>query len=103
MAKIHGLIYIIAGLFVSIVSWRLNYDDLIFFFYIGLLFILVGVGKIAFKLIKNRASKKELTHHKTPIHNLSAQQQTSHLKHCHSCGNVLRIHDRFCNRCGARV
>jgi len=102
MAKIHGLVYLIAGLFVSVASWRLNYEDLIFFFYIGLLFILVGVGKLVFNLIKKRSGRKESTSHSTPHHNLG-KHQTHHLKHCSSCGNVLRMHDKFCNRCGARA
>ncbi|MBI2658618.1 zinc ribbon domain-containing protein [Candidatus Woesearchaeota archaeon] len=94
MAKIHWLFYIAVGLFVSISSWRLNYEKLIFFFYIGLFFILIGILKLIFSLIKTKMSKKEKVHHKSP-------QQ--HVKYCHNCGAALRHQARFCTRCGAKV
>ena len=95
MAKIHGLVYILVGLFVSISSWRLNYEKLIFFFYSGLFFIFIGILKLIFNLIKNKTGKKE------KIHAKSVQHQTH--KYCHNCGTALRHQARFCTRCGARV
>ena len=93
MAKIHWSVYIIVGLFVSIFSWRLNYEKLIFFFYAGLFFIFVGILKLVFSFIKNRMNKKEKTR--------KVQQQN--IKYCHNCGTALRLHHRFCTKCGARV
>ena len=95
MPKINGLVYIAVGLFVSIMSYKLNYQKLIFFFYIGLLFVFVGVVKLIFGLIKRNVNKKE-----------SAQQKTQHqakIKYCHRCGNAMRLDARFCTRCRARV
>ncbi|MBS3104867.1 zinc ribbon domain-containing protein [Candidatus Woesearchaeota archaeon] len=94
MAKIHGLVYILVGLFVSIFSWRLNYEKLIFFFYAGWIFVFIGVVKLIFNLIKTKMNKKEKIHHK------SVQQ---HVKFCHNCGIALRQQAKFCARCGARV
>ncbi len=97
MAKIHWTIYIVIGLFVSILSWRLNYEKLIFFFYAGWVFVFVGVIKLIFGLIKRKMIKTKTTqHHK--IH-----QQTRNIKYCHNCGTPLRLHHKFCTRCGARV
>ncbi len=97
MPKIHGLIYIAVGMLVSIMSYKLNYEKLILFFYIGLIFIFVGVVKLIFGLIKNKASKKETAHHKIQ------QPQTHNIKYCHNCGTALRLHHRFCIKCGAKV
>jgi len=94
MVKIHGLIYIAVGLFVSIFSWKLNYQKLIFFFYAGLFFIFVGIIKLIFNLIKKRMNKKE--HHRIQQH------QTQQIKYCHQCGSELRQQARFCTKCGAR-
>ena len=99
MVKIHGLIYIAVGLFVSIFSWKLNYEKLIFFFYAGLFFIFVGIIKLIFNFIKKRMNKKETVHHKISQH----QPQQSNIKYCHNCGTALRLHHRFCIKCGARV
>lgn len=92
MPKIHGLIYIAVGLFVSILSWRLDYNKLTFFFYAGLVFVLVGVIKLLLDLAKRKAGAKEKAHHR--LHQI---------KYCPKCGNATKLHDRFCSRCGAMV
>ncbi len=99
MPKIHWIIYVVIGLFVSILSWRLNYEKLIFFFYIGLIFILVGIVKLLISLINRKTSKKGIVHkvqHQTPKHHIR-------FKRCSRCSNIVRIGDSFCNKCGARV
>ena len=96
MAKIHWFVYIVVGLFISILSYRLNYEKLVFFFYVGLIFVFVGIVKLIFNLIKKKMSKKETMHHK-------AHHQTQHIKYCHRCGTALRAHNNFCTKCGARV
>lgn len=95
MAKIHWLVYVIVGLFISIASYKLNYEKLIFFFYAGFVFVFVGVLKLMFNLIKNRTPKKE-TIHKSVHH----QQSTGF---CHQCGARLDLHHKFCTKCGARI
>ena len=93
MAKVHGIVYIAVGIFVSIMSWKLNYEKLIFFFYAGLIFVFVGIVKLAFSLVKNKTSKKENLHHR----------MQGNIKYCHNCGTALRLHHKFCVKCSARV
>ena len=59
MAKIHWPVYFIVGLLVSVLSWKLNYQKLIFFFYVGLIFILIGSAKLIFGLTKRSSNKKD--------------------------------------------
>mgnify|MGYP001560674080 CR=1 FL=1 len=90
MAKIHWLIYIIVGLFVSISSWRIDYEDLYIFFYAGLVFILIGIAKLIFGL--NIKKEKSITKH-----------HAQGAKYCHNCGYAARLHDKFCSKCGVRI
>lgn len=96
MAKIHGLVYILVGLLVSILSYRLNYEKLIFFFYAGLFFILVGISKLIFWFIK----KQEKVQHQAAN---QARYQAHHYKRCHKCGSAVVFNGRFCSKCGAAV
>jgi ribosomal protein L32 len=106
MAKIHGIVYILIGAFVSIMSWRLNQEKLLFFYYAGYFFIFVGVLKLIFNLIKNKAEKPK-THisashaaqHRPVVKPHTMQQ----IKYCHNCGTPLRLHHKFCIKCGARA
>ena len=103
MAKIHGLIYVLIGLFIVLASWKINYNDLILFFYLGWVFVLVGIVKMLFSFGKNKGVKN--LQHKSlaqPQHSMQHQQK-HHYKRCHRCGNVMRLHDIFCNKCGLRV
>ena len=93
MAKVHGIVYIAVGIFVSIMSWKLNYEKLVFFFYAGLIFVFVGIAKLAFSLVKNKTSKKENLRHR--MH--------GNIKYCHNCGTALRLHHKFCVKCGAKA
>ena len=94
MAKIHGIVYLMAGLFISSVSWKLNKDKLLLFYYVGFVFVLIGVIKIVYALSTKK--NRETAHIKN--HN----RQMSQYKRCNKCGSVMRFNDRFCGRCGAR-
>jgi len=96
MAKIYWLVYIVVGLLVSALSYRLDYQKLIFFFYIGLIFIVVGIAKLIFGSANKNTSKAQNVQHK-------AHHQLQNIKYCHNCGTALRLQTRFCSRCGARV
>lgn len=108
MARIHGLVYIGIGAFIGIFSFMLNREKLVFFIYIGLLFVLIGCAKLFLGFLSKsdeRAAKK------TPLsqvpnvqhrQNYQHRGQQSH-KYCPSCGNVARAHDSFCSRCGNRI
>ncbi|MBI2659896.1 zinc ribbon domain-containing protein [Candidatus Woesearchaeota archaeon] len=106
MAKIHGLVYILVGAFVSIMSWRLNQEKLLFFYYAGYFFIFVGVVKLLFNWIKNNAEKPKVSaqqesHH--AVHKPSHTSTAHQIKYCHNCRTPLRLHNKFCSNCGARV
>jgi len=90
-------IFFIVGLFISIASYKLNYEKLLFFFYAGWVFVFIGILKLVFNLMKNMTTKKEAIHHKAVHH------QQSNTKFCHQCGASLSLHHKFCTKCGARV
>ena len=105
MTKIHGIVYIIIGIIVAAISSTTN--KLIVFFYVGLVFILIGAVKIFVDYTKKKMGiteesvyKKHYEALKQKQHQAQAKQQ---YKRCLNCGNLLRIHDRFCTSCGARV
>lgn len=119
MVKIHGLVYIAIGIFISVFSYKTNYDKLIFFFYLGFVFIFVGIVKIIIFLIRKSSEEQKVPEHHKEIpkhhqanvhhqpglhHQQSSQTHRPHqYKYCSNCRNVVRITDKFCNRCGARV
>src|SRR3989338_7987672 len=100
MAKIHGLVYILIGAFISIMSWRLNQEKLLFFFYAGWAFVFVGVVKLIFNWIKNKAEKPKVhaqqaqshhgIRHKPNIPKPSNTATSHQIKYCHNCGTPLR-------------
>jgi len=60
MTKIHGIAYILVGAIVSFVSWKINFNNLIIFFYAGIAFGVIGLFKIFIDLArKNEDSKKQ--------------------------------------------
>jgi len=91
-AKIHGLVYIIVGLFVAAASWEINFGKLLLFFYAGLAFILIGIIKL---ILGKRNEAKAAVHHKP--------QHQARFRYCPRCANILRPHDRFCSVCGAKA
>ena len=98
MTKIHWVAYLLIGSFVSLVSF-FRYESLKFFFYAGVLFIAVGIVKLVFSITKDKDEKvranEQLYTNKVQHHH--------QFKYCSRCRNVLKIHDRFCSRCGSRV
>ena len=102
MAKIHGLIYIVIGFFVASVSWKISYEKLFLFFYIGVLFILFGIGKLIFGSREIKEEKQNPAGQKIQ-NKILYQKMHQQFKRCARCGNVARISDNFCSRCGARV
>ncbi len=102
MAKIHWSAYIIVGLFVSGFSYYFNYEKLLFFFYLGFVFVFVGILKLIFSLM-NKENKKEESHPAQVQAHPSHRQHIQHFKRCSRCGNAARASDKFCPRCSARV
>ena len=100
MVKIHGIVYIIVGLFISGVAWKVNKDKLLFFYYVGFVFVLAGVIKIVYRLSTDGKATKALNANSKSIKNSIKPARQQHWKRCIKCGNVMRLHDRFCSRCG---
>jgi energy-coupling factor transporter transmembrane protein EcfT len=93
---IHGITYLIIGIFVVIASWYINNktgtSKLILFFYVGLFFILIGLIKLIFFRLK---SEKKLHH--------QPNKQGAFGKFCSNCGTALKAIDQFCHNCGNRI
>jgi uncharacterized paraquat-inducible protein A len=102
MVKIHGIVYIIMGIFVSIASYRINYDNLLIFFYLGFFFIALGAAKIVLGFIfrKNKEEKNTISMARQNYPNPAQRHQ---YKRCHKCSNITRLTDRFCSRCGTKM
>ncbi|MEK6983412.1 MAG: hypothetical protein AABX33_02470 [Nanoarchaeota archaeon] len=106
MAKIHGLVYIAVGAFVSIASWKMNYEKLIFFFYAGLIFIFVGIVKLFIGLMKNKNIEQKTSqaiHYSGKRGLPPISHHHKNVKYCLRCGNSARLYDKFCGRCGAKL
>jgi len=92
MAKLHGIVYLSMGLFISISSYYINYNKLIIFFYAGWAVFIYGVAKIIIGFIDNENQPSQ-----------SRQIPKQQYKRCRTCGNVAKSLDNFCSRCGASL
>ena len=108
MAKINGIVYMITGLIIILVSWKVDRKKLLVFIYAGYIMIVVGVVKLFF--IRKSGLKEKVGKTMHPSHsNIQQTHQTkSHRpvnesKRCLRCSNVLSSYDKFCNKCGARI
>jgi hypothetical protein len=114
--KIHGIVFIIIGAVVLVVS--LFKEELLFFRYVGGLFLIYGTFKLVFKLITDSDSKKEalqkmyseqLPRYRQGQANTQPQgQQGSNYQRlpmfkCKRCGYDLFPHNNFCANCGTRL
>ena len=95
MVKIHGIAYILIGIFISTASYMINRENLYIFFYAGMFFIVYGVAKIVLGFIIGQKEQQKTVQHKAQTH--------QNYKKCHRCGNVARLTDRFCSRCGTKM
>ena len=106
MAKISGFVYLIIGIFVSLVSYFSKNPSLRFFIYIGFLFGIIGIIKILITGAKKKKKKEKPVRQRkvTHQHPIQRPQPIQHHKqftsYCQYCGNIVRISDNFCNRCG---
>jgi len=100
MVKIHGVVYLIVGLFIAIGSLIVNLQDKSYKF---VLFLLIGLGMIVLGIIKLMGPKKKV--HK-PTTQQSQQQfnpQQQFVKYCSRCGAALQGFQQFCHNCGSKM
>jgi len=104
MAKISGTAYLIIGICVALISYFSKNPSLRLFIYIGSIFGLIGIIKILFTGISRKKEKPVRQRKVTHQHPIQRPQSIQHHKqftsYCKYCGNIVRISDNFCNRCG---
>lgn len=121
MTGVHGLVYVLAGAVVVIVSLALgleNEQGFVLFFYIAVVFMAYGALKVLWKAWQHHsvhaATKKTMHKHLSKAQQEIAKKHPSfkgpHPSHqrkgqrfCWSCGSHVTPEDRFCPKCGARL
>jgi hypothetical protein len=127
---LHGLVFVIIGAIVLIISFFKT--ELLFFRYVGGLFLIYGTFKLVFRLITGANSKKEAldihseyrqgltpeqTQQQNAYNNQRNQNQQYQRQHQQTnfnqpaqrrimrcrCGNVIPITSNFCNNCGSKL
>lgn len=88
MKKIPGYVYVGVGVLVSLVSLIVNYEKLIFFFFVGLVMAMIGLVKLFFGFLRK---EKEPTQNK---------HQQHHRARCPKCGAVRYPSFNYCPICG---
>ncbi|HSU72656.1 MAG TPA: zinc ribbon domain-containing protein [Candidatus Binatia bacterium] len=94
MAKIPALVWLAVGVAVAIVSYKVG-DAFKLFFYLGIVFIIVGVLKA---VLKKRAQPTHQTHASHQAHHTQ-----THAFLCPKCRYQVHATDRFCKNCGHRL
>jgi hypothetical protein len=93
LTEIHGIVYIILGVFFSISSKIIDTGNqenkLTIFVIAGIAMIIVGVFKLMFKGSKKKAGHK----HKSPTMK----------SYCRKCGTILHSFQQFCHKCGTKI
>jgi len=85
MTGIHGIVFIITGITVSIISASVG--NMVIFFWIGIIFTLYGIIKL---LLAKKSKKKP------------KPQATPKVVHCPRCRSRIYATFRFCPYCGFR-
>ena len=112
MAKISGVIFLIVGLIVFLVS---KYAKMTFFVYVGLLFIAFGSAGLVIKYILKKDRKSDKLDRRLPENmnnftGLSQQQQNKtqnndmygYIGYCPTCQTPMRKINNYCHRCGMK-
>ncbi|MFO7710309.1 MAG: hypothetical protein R6V53_00935 [Candidatus Woesearchaeota archaeon] len=103
MASIHGIVYVMVGAAVSIVSYYLDKEKLIFFIIVGAILFLFGILKLLFMLMIKKNKPQQPQHN--PYHGQYAQQAPPNGAHrfCPRCRRTIHATFNFCPYCGLRI
>lgn len=105
--EIHWFFWLLIGIAVAVTSFIVG-EKLIVFFYIGLLFIILGIGKLIYNYITNNDVKETKTiardiYYRPESQQLHKQQLSTGSIFCRNCGSKLRTTDNFCYKCGFKT
>jgi len=109
--KIPGPVYLILGLIVTGLSWFIDSkteSSFALFFYIGLVFLAVGVFKTIVKIIipkqdEQPFAQKPQQQTQQKIQQQPQQNNNSNLKYCPRCRVQVSLSNNFCYNCGTRL
>ncbi|MBI2108403.1 hypothetical protein HYU10_05425 [Candidatus Woesearchaeota archaeon] len=111
MAEIHWLVYIIIGFFLVLGSWAIDQERLLFFYYVGFIFLLVGIVKFIYTKSKSSEEGQKSRHSKPanmgqrsynqPVH--AAHSKSPNVKYCQACRTASYYFANYCHKCGARL
>lgn len=97
--KIPALLWLMLGIFLTLASWQLG-EDFVLFFYAGLILTALGVFKAILGYV---FSSKETSKEKERIKKIQIPEEHPHYTKCRHCGNVIRRIDYYCSMCGKRL
>ena len=108
--KIHSWLWLIAGIAITIFSKIISGRDpsnapaMTLFFYVGLLFIAIGVFKIIIQLVLNKKSQKN-TYEKIAkkATNEVNNQDRFRIVYCNNCGSKNYAFFNYCQHCGKKL
>lgn len=94
MTDINGIVFVIIGAAVSLVSYRVG-PSFTFFFWLGMIMFIYGVIKIVMQYLKSQTGTK--ANHHVPHH----VNQQPHI--CPRCKSKVFPSFNFCAKCGYRL
>lgn len=101
MVRIHGLVYLIVGIGVVIPSRFV--DGLQPFFYVGIVFIAIGVAKLVWRYITREKTPKMQSYKPMQQRRTQAPYQQQPVYRCPRCGSQSGALFNFCSQCGVRL
>ncbi|MFP4423652.1 MAG: hypothetical protein ACLFP2_00310 [Candidatus Woesearchaeota archaeon] len=101
MTSIHGIVYVMVGAAVSIVSYYLDKEKLIFFIIVGGILLLFGILKLLVMLVRKKSKPQQ----HNPYHGQYAQQVQMNGAHrfCPRCRRTIHATFNFCPYCGLKI
>ncbi len=120
MAAISGIVYLIIGAGITYLSRYIRKDglNLELFYWIGILFITIGVFKIIFRFITKRPKKKAKIKELPALEPLHIEKEitptqtkkpkpeidySKYPKYCPKCRFLYSQNSNFCSKCGSQL
>ena len=98
MAKLPAWTWLGIGLLITIIS---GYMEIPLFFWIGWLFVVIGIAKIIIAaVLREKPEERKAAH---AVMRVPTARQPAHQYYRCSCGAPVRGSDTFCARCGRQL